>query len=107
MNQASNYIGSCFCSSVEFTVSGDPQVMAYVTANHVGIGLEDKSMPLRCGQPTVSRLPKAPTILACLTKPSIQKIKPGLVIACGAKPAVAVSVLVIHRLTQWMSPLFL
>ena len=29
MNQPSNYIGSCFCSSVEFTVSGDPQVMAY------------------------------------------------------------------------------
>lgn len=29
MNNHSNYTGHCFCGEVEFTLSGDPEVMAY------------------------------------------------------------------------------
>jgi len=29
MNNAKGYKGSCFCGSVQFTLSGDPQAMAY------------------------------------------------------------------------------
>jgi hypothetical protein len=29
MNQSRNYKGRCFCGAVEFTLGGDPEVMAY------------------------------------------------------------------------------
>jgi hypothetical protein len=44
-------VRECFCGTVKFAVSGDPEAMGSATAHRAAFGLPAQSMPFRFGSP--------------------------------------------------------